>query len=540
MKIFLLVFVQFLLVASIYANQPVLRVGAITDNHFDRKRPAMAERTRLAFELFKLHKVDIFVDCGDVVDTYQPEMFKLWREIYLKTFSDEKNRPPFLMIPAGHDRIGTTWEKGYSDFVRLTGSGSVNPVKQIKGYYFVSIAQNENPAILEKNLKEAIAKSSKGQTVFVITHYPPRNTTPGSFSSAGGDQAYRDILDKYPQAIVISGHTHSRLMDARSIWQGNFTAINAGSLAYYDVGGIANQAIRNYAYDASIIEVYKDKVVVRRFDVSNNKEIDPKNPWTWQLPYNPKNAPYNPVIRQKTFPIPSFKENSKAIYKNIKNSWNRWGVLEISLPENYEDAISYKIELKKDNSHYGIVEFSTPQMLEKNIQFSFMAGYLTPGVYTYTITPKNYFNIEGKPLKGKFTVKKLPWQNLNFSAPTPVYTNRKQGKIIQHDKDSFYDTKGDFRLVIPQEVIDKAVAQKKKLILSLDIECIGRNHNSNLRITDEAAKIVTLTTICYRKTSQKQRYSFVFRPRKKQYNLQIRQLSPGKYRFSNVNYFLYQ
>lgn len=92
----------------------------------------MAERTRLAFELFKLHNVDIFVDCGDVVDTYQPEMFKLWKEIYLKTFPDETKRPPFLMIPAGHDRIGTTWTQGYSDFVKLTGSGSVNPVKKLK------------------------------------------------------------------------------------------------------------------------------------------------------------------------------------------------------------------------------------------------------------------------------------------------------------------------------------------------------------------------------------------------------------------------
>ena len=539
MKKIIFLSLQFLLVITLYSATPILRVGAITDNHFDKKRPAMAERTRLAFELFKLHNVDIFVDCGDVVDTYQPEMFKLWREIYLKTFPDKTKRTPFLMIPAGHDRIGTTWTQGYSDFVKLTGSGSVNPVKKIKGYYFVSIAQNENPTILEKNLQDAIANSPKGQTVFVITHYPPRNTTPGSFSSAGGDQTYRNILDKYPQAIVISGHTHARLMDARSIWQGNFTAINAGSLAYYNVGGVANQAIRNYSYDASIIELYSNKVVVRRFDVSNNSEIDPKNPWTWQLPYNPKNAPYNPSVRQKIFPVPSYKKNAKATYKNIKNSWNRWGVLDIALPENFEAALSYTIELKKDKVHYGIVEFTTPKMPEKNIEFAFMAGYLTLGNYTYTITPKNYFGVTGQSIKGKFTVKKLPWKSIDYTGVTPVYSNRKKGKLLKANADGFYDIKGDFRLVIPQEVINIAVAQKKKLILSLDIECINSNHNTNLRITNKNAQIVTLNTICYRKTAQKQHYSFVFRPGKQQYNLQARQLSSGKYRFSNIKYYLY-
>ena len=69
----MLLLLSLLLSLHLFADDTVLlRFGAISDNHFDRKRPEMAERTRKAFELFKKHKVDFFVDCGDVVDTYQP------------------------------------------------------------------------------------------------------------------------------------------------------------------------------------------------------------------------------------------------------------------------------------------------------------------------------------------------------------------------------------------------------------------------------------------------------------------------------------
>ena len=56
------------------AGEVLLRFGAISDNHLDRTRPATFQRTKQAFELFKKHNVDFFVDCGDVADTYQPDI----------------------------------------------------------------------------------------------------------------------------------------------------------------------------------------------------------------------------------------------------------------------------------------------------------------------------------------------------------------------------------------------------------------------------------------------------------------------------------
>ena len=132
-KFFLLCALFMALIVS--GAEPLLRFGAISDNHLDNKHPDSWERTRMAFEFFKKQKVVFFVDAGDVANTYQPEMFKLWRKMYLEVFNDEKSRPDFLMIPAGHDKSGAeSTAKGYAEFVRLTGSGAVNPVKVVNGF----------------------------------------------------------------------------------------------------------------------------------------------------------------------------------------------------------------------------------------------------------------------------------------------------------------------------------------------------------------------------------------------------------------------
>ncbi len=519
----------------------LLRFGAISDNHFDRKRPEMAERTRKAFELFKKNKVDFFVDCGDVVDTYQPDMFQLWRKIYLEVFADEKSRPDFLMIPAGHDRIGTTWKQGYSDFVKYTGSGSVNPVKQVKGYHFVSIAQKENPEILKKNLAVAYA-ASNGKPVFVITHYPPKNTTPGSFGTSG-DQHYRNILEAYPQAISISGHTHASLYDERSIWQGRFTAVNAGSLAYHDVGGTANLATRHPSYEASIWDVYKDKIVIRRFNVKDGSEVAADLRWVIALPHRADHTPYSPENRKKAFPVPGFRKDDKGVYIGKKHTWNRWGTLQFPAPEHVNAASRYRLVLEKCGAdgkfaHYGIVDFFSPAVAGKPVQFGFATGYLSVGKYRYTLTPFNCFGVSGKTLHGEFAVKKVPWKEVKTTQTgLSVFKGRTSKEKIAADANGFYDVKGDFRLVIPEDVIAQTVMKKKKLLVALKVECIGSGSSSALRNLDGKGSIATLSTVCYRATAQAQQYSFVFTRTHRA--LLIRGGAPGKYRFSDIKYYLY-
>ncbi|HCG24440.1 MAG TPA: hypothetical protein DE060_19645 [Lentisphaeria bacterium] len=527
------------------AGEVLLRFGAISDNHLDRTRPATFQRTKQAFELFKKHNVDFFVDCGDVADTYQPDMFQLWRRLYSEVFSDAGTRPDFLMIPAGHDRIGTTWEQGYGDFVKLTGSGTVNPVKCIKGFHFVSIAQKEKPDILKQNLANAATGSPAGTPIFVITHYPPMNTTPGTSSASGGDKNYRAILNNYPQAVVISGHTHTRLMDERAIWQGEFTAVNAGTLAYTDNAGIANATERCYSYDASIWEVYKNKIVIRRFNVADGREMYPDSPWEIPLPFQKKNAPYSRENRMKNFPVPEFNQETAVTFHPVRHSWDRWGTLNFPSPENSRSLNRYRLVLEKCNSdgqydHHGIIEFVRNKAAGKMECLSFSAGYLEPANYRFTLTPVNYFGRSGTPAHGKFKVRKVPWKEIKNDYVPVVFSGRKEGQKLTPDSEGFFSAASDFRLVLPHEIIERSIQDKKKLIISIGIECIGAGNPARLRIVNGSGRIVTLDSICFRESAQRQQYTAVFRPSNLQnYSLLIRNGDPGKYRFSNIRFYLY-
>ena len=545
MKKFLLLFCSvaaFLLVGA----EPLLRFGAITDNHLNNRKPDSWERTRMAFEFFKKHDVRFFVDSGDITDTFQPDMFKLWRKMYLEVLGEKVD---FLMIPAGHDKSGAeSTAKGYAEFVKLTGSGAVNPVKVINGFHFVSLAQWENINILKHNLDAAVAASRPGQPVFVVTHVPPRNTTGGSGGKASGDEELRKLLNKYPQVITLSGHTHNRLMDERAIWQGGFTAVNLGSLAYSGNGGIANPTDRPTSFDASIWEVYADKVIIRRFNVKSGVETFPERRWTIPLPFDAKTAPYSAAKRAE-FPIPEFADGAKIGFVPEKSGNSRWGKLLI--PQLKQDSFAlfyYLVNVQKKNisgkfEHYGIISFTRTVMPAGTEEFAFPAGYLeADSSYRVTVTPFNYFEKSGKSVSGEFTVGKVPWQMAAYSGFQSRCQLWKSTREFTPDPEGWIEIAGDVRCLLPAQAAEAALKMKRKnVIITMDIECVGKGVPAHLRISNNRNQIISPNTGNYRKTAQKQRYSFVFQPQKKDksHYLLIRRGSPAKYRISNLKCFIY-
>lgn len=545
-KFFLLCALVMALIVS--GAEPLLRFGAISDNHLDTKHPDSWERTRMAFEFFKKQKVVFFVDAGDVANTYQPEMFKLWRKMYLEVFNDEKSRPDFLMIPAGHDKSGAeSTAKGYAEFVRLTGSGAVNPVKVVNGFHFVSLAQWENLRILQKNLEAAVAASKPGQPVFVITHVPPTATTGGSGLRDRGKGTLRSLLNKYPQVIALSGHTHSRLIDERSIWQGEFTAVNLGTLAYCSNGGIANPTDRPTSYDASIWEVYTDRVVIRRFNLRSGKELFPDKPWQVALPFDKATAPYRTEARQK-LPVPSFRSGQKVGFKPEFMGDLRWGKLVLPLPEVEPMGVagySVNVESKKHQGnfeHFGIISFTRWQLPGKVEEFAFPAGYLDADRdYRVTVTPLGYYGGRGNSITGEFSVGKVPWKECS-GVWNPVWNPWKSAKILPVDSDGFVAVEGDVRGLLPGEAARYAIKNKfKNVCVSMDIECIGKGRGASLRISNNRNQIISQNTADYRTTPQKQRFAFQFRPqaKDKSHYLLIRRGDFGRYRISNVKCFVY-
>ncbi|MBR4864951.1 MAG: metallophosphoesterase [Oscillospiraceae bacterium] len=139
-----------------------------------------------------------------------------------------------------NDPVGATQK-----FLEYSGYETTDTRFELGGYQFIVIAPNRyNKANylfftqdkldwLKKELDAAVA-ATPDKPIFVLQHQPPYGTMKGSYGTAA-DKGLKNLLVNYPQVIDFSGHTHCTLSDPRIIWQGEFTAINTGGLAYLSV-----------------------------------------------------------------------------------------------------------------------------------------------------------------------------------------------------------------------------------------------------------------------------------------------------------------
>ncbi|MBR2291966.1 MAG: metallophosphoesterase [Prevotella sp.] len=91
---------------------------------------------------------------------------------------------------------------------------------------------------LDDELRVATTENP-GKPVFVLSHLAIQNTVTGSdfYAPTTPDMVWacdyiKPILDKYPQAVLLSGHTHFSMNTERSILQDRFTMINMGVIHY--------------------------------------------------------------------------------------------------------------------------------------------------------------------------------------------------------------------------------------------------------------------------------------------------------------------
>ncbi len=160
----------------------------------------------------------------------------------------------------------------------------------IGGVHLIAIEKSqsaESAAFLEKWCAESV-KEDPAKPIIVLTHEKMPNTfdwSDGSHSSLFG------VLGRYPQCIVLTGHTHSPLTNEDAILSENgFTSIEASVIAYLScermVGGEL-PAPGNYLRkedhefgDGLLISVDKNgNVKIRRIDVyrSYNKDLGFEN-----------------------------------------------------------------------------------------------------------------------------------------------------------------------------------------------------------------------------------------------------------------------
>lgn len=263
---------------------PVMRFVATSDTHIKtlgdlgcRRTSAMLKTAYAISEADEDYKnLDAVVFSGDLTDGGRLDSFFAFAATTDNEIREGTER--LAIIAKAHDSYKHSANTP-DVFTAITGQES-DFHRVINGFHFIGISRSPTLSHYSdeqiKWLDENIAKATKAdpeKPVFVFQHEHVRDTVYGSSKTDGwGLDVFTDVLNKYPQVVHISGHSHFPANDPRAVWQGTFTAINDGGLAYYElaVDGRNNQfpEEKDRMSQALIIEVDADnRVLVKVLDV---------------------------------------------------------------------------------------------------------------------------------------------------------------------------------------------------------------------------------------------------------------------------------
>ena len=276
---------------------PCVSFGVLSDVHLNRKGD---EDTLLkAFEYFRDNGADGVLIAGDIADTGLIEQMERTADCWWRTVPGGKapdgrhveqlfiygnhefhkwrrsrNDPAFLRanVLNFENNYAKVWERIFKEPFKPIWA------KNVKGYTFIG-AHWGNERHLDKFLQENADKLglSNGKPFFYTQHPHPGNTVQGPWAWGNDGGVATRALDKFPNAVAFSGHSHYSITDDRCIWQGKFTSVGTGSLRYIfsqywrDNGenhnGIAKQMRilpEGRGRQGMLVRVYGDKITFTR------------------------------------------------------------------------------------------------------------------------------------------------------------------------------------------------------------------------------------------------------------------------------------
>ena len=243
-------------------------------------------------------QIDALLVAGDIVENgFQSEYDSLTDD--LEKVSKVDN---FVMCAGNHDIRIRDYEQSTQRYFDFTNN--LNPKDkaidniwfeyEVDGYSFLVIGSDEmrfedaylSDAQLEWLEERVAAISASGKPVFVMGHYPLRDThglplTWGASlweSGTIGDQSdiVYELLNKYDNVFYLTGHLHTGIGQYTYEEIGNIHGINVPSI------GITNKDGEYNVATGVILEVYEDKVISRARDFGTGKYI-PEYTVTYEL-----------------------------------------------------------------------------------------------------------------------------------------------------------------------------------------------------------------------------------------------------------------
>lgn len=271
---------------------PVLRFVATSDSHIvtpgDIGSTRAAKMINAAYAYADADSdytdLDAVLFSGDITDDGAFISFASFVAATDNVLRDGTER--LAVVAQSHD-CSTYGKKALDLYSYLTGQ-ETDFHKVIKGYHFIGISTSDSDEYqytdeqvqwLDDELAKAVADAPE-QPVFVINHEHVLNTVFGSRENDGwGHDRFSAVFEKYPQVVDISGHSHYPANDPRAIWQGTYTALNDGGLAYYEFTVDNETSVHpsgsKKMTQSLVIEVDADnRVLVKVLDVNKGKFVD--------------------------------------------------------------------------------------------------------------------------------------------------------------------------------------------------------------------------------------------------------------------------
>ncbi|MEW4370168.1 metallophosphoesterase family protein [Paenibacillus kandeliae] len=175
------------------------------------------------------------------------------------------------------------WQYRLGMFNRSTFTEGVYTHRRIGGYNFLFLG-TERPLSKDCYLShmqldwlaqrlDIITAASPGKPIFLFLHQPLLNTVAGSLEAQGWygveqDDACKEILRRYPQVLLFTGHTHWHLQAPHTVHvleQGGPVLFNAASVAYLWTDDDTYREGSQGWY----IDLYTDRLVLRGRDFAN-------------------------------------------------------------------------------------------------------------------------------------------------------------------------------------------------------------------------------------------------------------------------------
>ena len=467
---------------GVMVDKPLWTAGIMTDTHVQTHRKD-ASLVRRACELFARHKVDLVANCGDICETYDPRGYAEIRKAYDEVFASHK--PEEIWVYANHDWVRRSKEPHdavMADVQRhLKAKNGPYASVTFRGYPIVVVPQMTwDEGKTEKMIVDAEnAHSDADIPVFVFDHEAGWNTNDNTITWGTGERLR--LYSRHPRVILLSGHAHSSLKSELNCYLGRYASINAGCLDRWRGDAASFTYAAKPEYGVLIMEVYRKRVVFRRFDVRDGLEYEPERPWTVTLPYVPSQDPFAWLRRHEE--APQFPKGAKLEIKTVGDPCE---TVSLSFPA----AVSgkdylYRVDIADERGErvacreeYGQFYLRRNERKE-SLELLLPSCYFDVGIrYRVSVTPCDFLRRGGRALSCGFSLERRKGEPVWDCAEPMTSCRFLQGRTGGGSlplKDGFYQLSSrNARLVLPREIWAGAKGTRFRFIVDCEMR-IGRS-----------------------------------------------------------------